>query len=54
MDAAPQQIAGGTHLSRIDIGLGEHAPAQQCRNLLRIDLVIFGFAAVGSTLAIFE
>jgi hypothetical protein len=46
VDTASQQVAGGTHLSRIDIGLGEHATAQQCCNLLGIDRVVFGFAAV--------
>jgi hypothetical protein len=44
MDAASQQVAGGPHLGRIARGLGEHAPAQQHRNLMGIDLVVFGVA----------
>src|SRR5262245_5739145 len=46
MGAAPQEVPGSPHLGRIDIGLWEHATAEQGRNLLRIDLVIFGLAAM--------
>jgi hypothetical protein len=44
--AAPQQITGGAHRSRIDIGLWEQTASQQGGNLLRIDLVVFGLPAV--------
>jgi hypothetical protein len=44
--AAPQEITGGAPLSRVDIGLREHAAAQQDSNLLRVDLVMFGLAAL--------
>src|SRR5688572_11049626 len=37
---------GGAYLSGIDVGLWQHAAAQQGGNFLRIDLVIFGLAAV--------
>jgi len=32
--AAPEQVAGGAPLSRIDIGLWQHAATQQGGNLL--------------------
>jgi hypothetical protein len=46
MHAATKQVAGGAHLGGIDIGLREHTAAQQRRNLLRIDLVVFGLPAM--------
>jgi hypothetical protein len=46
MRAAPEQVAGGPHLCRIDRGLREHAAAEQHRNLLGVDLVVFGLAAM--------
>jgi hypothetical protein len=46
MGAAPEQVAGGTHLGWIDISLWQHATAQQGGNLLGIDLVLFGLTAV--------
>ena len=46
MHAAPQQVAGRPHLGRIDIGLREHTAAQQHGNLLGVDLVVFGLAAM--------
>lgn len=42
----PQEVTGGAHLGRIDIGLWEHAAAQQGGNLVRIDLGVFRFAAM--------
>ena len=44
--AAAQQIASGAHLGRIHLGLREHPAAQQDSNLMGVDLVVFGFAAV--------
>jgi hypothetical protein len=44
--ATPEQITRGAHLSGIDLGLWEHATAQQGSNLLRIDLVILGLTPV--------
>jgi hypothetical protein len=46
MDAAPPQVAGGPHLSRIDIGLGAHATAEPDGNCVRSDLLVCGVAAV--------
>ena len=46
MQPAPEQVAGGPHRGGIDIGLGEHAPTQEHGNFLRIDAVVFGFAAM--------
>jgi hypothetical protein len=46
MRAAPEQVAGGPHLCRIDRCLREHAAAEQHRNLLGVDLVVFGLAAM--------
>jgi hypothetical protein len=46
MRAATQEVPSGPHLDRVDIGLWEHATAQQGGNLLGIDFVVFGFAAV--------
>jgi hypothetical protein len=39
--AAASEVTGRTHLRGIDIGLGEHAPTEEHRNLVRIDLVVF-------------
>ena len=44
--AAPEEVAGGAHLGGIDVRLREHAAAEQDGNLLRVDLVIFGLAAM--------
>ena len=46
MHPAPEQVAGGAHLGGIDIGLWEHAAAQQHGNFLGVDLVVFGLAAM--------
>ena len=48
MHAAAEQVTGSAHVGGIDIGLREHAAAQQRRNLLRIDLVVFGLTAMDS------
>jgi hypothetical protein len=44
MHPAPEQVAGRPHGGRIDIGLREHTTAQQRRNFLGIDRVVFGLA----------
>ena len=44
--AATPQVTGGAPLGRVDIGVREHATAQHDRNLMGVDLVVFGFAAV--------
>lgn len=44
--AAPEQIAGRSHRSGIDIGHRKHPAAKQHGDLLGIDAVVFGFAAV--------
>jgi hypothetical protein len=44
--AAPEEVTGGAHGGGVHIGLREHTPTQQGSNFLRIDLIIFGLAAV--------
>jgi hypothetical protein len=46
MHATSEHITGGAPLSRIDIGLGDHTTATQHGDLLRIDLIMFGFTPV--------
>jgi catechol 2,3-dioxygenase-like lactoylglutathione lyase family enzyme len=46
MRATPQEVTGGAHLSGIHIGLWEHATAEQHRNLVGIDFVVFRLSAV--------
>ena len=46
MHPAPEQITGRPHLGGIDVGLREHAAAQQHGNFLGVDLVVFGLAPV--------
>ena len=41
-----EQVAGGAHLCGIDLGLGHHPAAQQHRNLMGINFIVLGFAAV--------
>jgi len=41
---APEEIACGPHRSRINVGLREHAPAQEQGDFLSIDFVVLGFA----------
>jgi hypothetical protein len=48
MQAAPKQGTGGAHVGGRDIGLREHAATEQGGNLWRIDLVVFGLAAMDS------
>ena len=43
---AAQQVAGGAHLGRIDVGHRDHAAAQQDGDFLGIDTIVFGFAAM--------
>jgi len=43
---SPQEIPCRPHLSWIDVGHGEHASAQQRRDLLRVDAVVLGLSAV--------
>src|SRR5262245_947921 len=44
--AAAKQVPGGSHFWRIDIGHRQHPAAQQHSDLVRIDPVVLGFAAV--------
>lgn len=44
--SAPEQVPGRPHRRGIDIGWREHPAAAQHSNLVRIDLVVFRFAAV--------
>jgi hypothetical protein len=46
MQPAAQQVAGGPHRGRIDVGLGEHPAPQQDGDLVGVDPVVLGFAAV--------
>ena len=47
MHPAPEEVSCGAHLGGIDIGLGKHSAAQQHRNLMGIDFVVFGFSHRG-------
>lgn len=46
MIATSQQIPGSPHSCRIDIGHGNHASPQQSGDLVGVDPIVFGFAAV--------
>jgi hypothetical protein len=48
VQAPTQQVAGRAHLGWIDIGLREHTAAQQHSDLMGVDLVVFGLAAMDS------
>src|SRR5712691_9279987 len=41
-----QQVAGGAHLGGVDIGLWEHATAEQHGDFMGVYLVVLGLAAV--------
>jgi hypothetical protein len=41
-----QQVTGGAHLRGIDIGLWEHATAQQDGDFMDVDRIVFGRAAM--------
>jgi hypothetical protein len=43
---ASQEVTGGTHLRWIDVGWREHAAAKEGSNLVGIDRVMLGLAAV--------
>jgi hypothetical protein len=44
--SSPEEISGGTHPGRIDIGLREHSSPEQGGDLMGIDLIVFGFSSV--------
>jgi hypothetical protein len=45
--AAPaEQIAGRAQLGRVDLGQGNHPAAQEDGDLVRINLIVLGFAPV--------
>src|SRR5262249_40172822 len=46
VSAAAEQVAGLAHALGVDVGLGQHAAAQQDGDLLGVDLVGLGLAAV--------
>jgi len=46
MIPSPEQIPGCSHFGRVGIGHGDHASPEQDRDLVGIDLVVFGLAAV--------
>jgi hypothetical protein len=43
---APPEVPRGAPVSRIDVGLGERAAAEQHRHLRRVDGIVFGLAPV--------
>lgn len=45
---APEQVPCGSHLVRIDVGLGEGAAAQQGSDLVGVNAVVFGLSAMDS------
>jgi hypothetical protein len=42
----PEQVTGRPHGGGIDVGLREHPPAEQHGNLVGVDLIVFGLAAM--------
>src|SRR5262249_25962864 len=44
--AAAEQVAGGPHLGRVDVRLGQQAGAEQVGDLLAVELVALGLGAV--------
>ena len=46
--ASTQKVAGGPHFPRVHVRHGKHAAAQEHGDLVSVDLVILGFAAVDS------
>ena len=46
VEAAPKQITRGAHARRVDVGLREHAAAQERRDLQGVDPVVLRLAAV--------
>ena len=44
MHPAAEQVPGRPHLGRIDIGLGQHATAEQHGDLLGVELIVLGLA----------
>jgi hypothetical protein len=44
--AAPEQVTGGAHGGGVHIRVREHTPTEQGGNLLRIDLIMLGLAAM--------
>ena len=44
--SAPEKIAGGTHLGRVDVGHREHSTSGKYRDLVGIDSVVLGLTAV--------
>jgi hypothetical protein len=46
VEPAPQEVPRLAHARRIDVGLREHAAAQQHRDLVGVDAVVLRLAAV--------
>ena len=46
MYPTPEEITGRAHRRGINVGLREHAPTQEYRDVLGINSVVFGFAAM--------
>ena len=46
VSAPPEQISGGAHVGRINIGHRHHASPEQDGDLMGVDLVVFRLAAV--------
>jgi len=46
VSATPEQISGGAHIGRINIGHGHHAAPEQGRDLICVYFVVLGFAAM--------
>jgi len=44
--SSPEQIAGGAHFWRVDVGHGEHPPSGEYGNLVGIDSVVLRFSTV--------
>ncbi len=46
VSATPEQIPGGAHVGRINVGHGHHATPKQGRYFISVYFVVLGFAAV--------
>ena len=46
VESSSEQVTGSAHLVRVDVCLREHATAQYYGDLVSVDAIVFGFAAV--------
>jgi hypothetical protein len=46
VETAPEKVAGRAHLRRIDVGFREHPAAQERGDLVGVDPIVLGLAAM--------